>query len=1291
MKNFFPKTLRTAACAAALALSVASAVADYSSTLTSLSPVGYWRLNEPTQPVVPTYPLTNNSSAGSALNGLYYGVPTLQDVGAVSGDAGANFNGSSQYAEVPYAAALNPTGPFTVEFWAYPTNVSAGAKSSVVSRYIPVTGGPAGQRGYLFFANNGNTKWQFRVYDGAAGKTITAFDAPDVTLNTWQHVVGVFDGTAISIYINGTLGNLTNLVTSYVANTNTPMRIGAGTTEAAPTLFFPGVLDNVAIYPGVLTPSKIAAHYDAATTNAAGYKAQILADSPAAYYPLNEATLPPYIPYMATNSGTLGSALDGTYSGSGSTSGLAGPLRGQFAGFSSDNKSVGLNGTSGQISVPGFATSTDTATIVGWIKRNGTQVGTSPLLFQRASGSPATGLVVNFTDRLAYSWNDDAGSYNYNPGADFYLQDGVWTFAALTVTPTNATIYIGGTNGLKSATRTAAHAAHDFSGGPLAIGRDTGSTTRYVKGNLDEIAIFDQALDAATISNLFYSATPAIPMVTVSPAAPYYEGMAITFTAYGVGNVPVTYQWRKGGVNLSGKTASNLVLNNAATGDSGNYDVVVTGSSLSVTSAVSSISVVAGPPIIVQQPASVTRYEGAAAAFAVSVQGSVPWSFQWKKAGTTVISGATNSTYVIPHVTATDVGSYSVTITNPLGSVTSAAATLTVLPVDNYAAQVVYGGAGAYWQMNEKAGTNAFDYAGGLNCNIVGPVTNNVVSVRPPTYAGYSATNTCFAFAGGNTSDNLSTPTPLNFTNTSITMAAWVMPYNGLLAVTSDVNFVGSVGPDFGLNSAGTDGKVRAHPLWGSDTGLFFTPDMWNYVVVVWTPTGITFYVDNGDGNGLRTSSVSGTVNPSIWKGGPFFIGRQASRTDRGWPGQIDELALFDRALTSAEVTNLYLTAIVGPTAPNIVAPPQSQAVLVGQSASFTVGASGAAPMTYQWKHAGANIPGATSATLNLASVYYTDAGSYSCGVTNIIGGTLSQAASLTVSPFPQFANLTNELVLHLKFDGDVQDSSGRANHGTIVGATSYTSGKLGSALHYNTDVDNAIYNYVTLGTPTDFQFSTSTDFSVAYWVKFTGTPGDLPFLCSAANSWGGFGLTFAPSYGGGGWSYYVKGATTGVGLYGPDNSINDGNWHSLVHSFTRTGNALTYLDGTLVDTRSIAAVDDVDSGLPFNIGQDPTGSYGESGDATIDDLGVWRRALTATEAQSIYLVAQSYGTSFDTYGPLKLTLQKSGGNLELIWQTGTLQWADNVNGPYTNVPGATAPYYSVTPSAAKKFYRVQL
>ena len=1291
MKQKLPRILRASACAAALAFSVGSALADYSSTLAGLNPLGYWKLNEPSQPVVPTYPMANSSAAGAALDGLYYGVPTLQAAGAVAGNAAANFDSARfQYAEVPYSAALNPVGPFTVEFWAYPTNVSAGAKSGVVSRYIAVTGGPAGQRGYLFFANNGNTKWQFRVYDGAAGRTITAFDAPDVALDTWQHVVGVYDGSAISIYINGALGNLTNLVCTYVANTNTPLRIGAGTTETAPSLYFPGILDEVAVYPTALTPSEIAAHYAGATADPAGYAALIAAKNPAGYWRMNEGVLPPYVPYAATNSGSLLSALDGVYSLQGSTSGVAGPLRGQFAGFASDNKSVALNGTSGQIKIPGFATVTDTCTITGWIKRNGTQVGTSPLLFQRATGSPASGLVVNFTDRLAYSWNDDAGSYNYNPGADFYIQDGVWTFAALTVTPTNATIYIGGTNGLKSATRTAAHAVHDFSGGPLAIGQDTGSGTRYVKGNLDEIAIFDQALDAATISNLFYSATPAIPMVLRAPADPLYEGMSVSFTAYGVGNVPVTYQWRKGGSNISGKTASTLLLTNVTTIASGNYDVVVTGASLSVTSAVSAITVVAGPPIIVQQPVSATRYEGAAVTYAVTIQGSVPWSFQWKK-GVATITGATNSTYTIPTIQAADAGSYSVTISNPLGATNSAAATLTVLPVDNYAAQVAYNGAGAYWQMNETSGTTAFDYVGGYNCNIVGPVTNNVVSVRPPAHAGFSPTNTCFAFSGTNSADYLVTPAALNFTNTSITMAAWVMPYSGLLAVSSDVNFVNNVG-GMGLNSAGVDGKVRAHPLWWQDTGLTFAFDTWNYIVVIWTPSGQTFYLDNGDGSGLRASSVGGAIDPTTWKGKPFYIGRQADRTDRGWPGQIDELALFDRALTPAEVTNLHLNAISGPTAPNIIAQPASQTVVAGMPVAFTVGASGAAPMTYQWTHAGTNIPGATAKTLTIASTYYTDAGSYQVVAANGLGSPATSAtATLTVQAPPSFANLTNGLVLHLRFDGTPLDSSGRTNDGTAVDKTPgviYVPGKIGS-----TGAMVGTNGYVTIAASPDLTFGPTDSFSVAFWVKCGPGNNDVPIFGNAVNSTYQDGWVFSEDGGKIEWTLAGVGDPSSVIADPVPGSpiITDGVWHSVVAAFDRVENvAYTYVDGVQVDTRSLAGLGSLDSAFNPTFGDDPGGAYTwDPVTYQVDDVGIWRRALAPGEAIGIYAAGQ-IGQSFDVNGPALLTVKQSGGKLELIWQQGTLQSLDSIGGTWTDVIGAVAPYHVVTPGGAKKFYRVK-
>ena len=1267
--------------ASALALGgFAASGADYFTTLTNLNPVGYWRLNEPTQPVVPAYPMTNKSAAGAALNGLYRGVPSLGQPGALTTDTAAGFNGNGQYAEVPYSAALNPSGAFTVEFWAYPTNASSGAKAGVVSRYIPVAGagGPTGQRGYLFFANNGNTKWQFRVYDGAAGKTITAFDAPDVAADTWQHVVGVFDGSAISIYINGTLGNLTNLVCNYVANTNTPLRIGAGTTETAPSLYFPGTIDEVAVYPTALTAAQIAAHYDAATTNAAGYATQIAANNPAGYWRLNEPVLPPYVPFAATNVGSLGSAFDGTYSTSGSTSGVAGPVRGQFAGFASDNKAMALNGSSGQVTTPGLDWNTDTMTFAGWIKP--TAYNFAGLLFNR--GSSANGMHMESDGTLRYHWND--GQYGWN--SNLKLPIGQWTFAALVVTPTNAVMYMGSSTGLTTATNNVTHLV-TAGDGTFYIGSDRPG--RVLNGVIDEASVFYQALDRSQISNLFYSATPAIPLVTRTPVDPLYEGMTVSFAAYGVGSTPLTYQWRKGGINISGKTASTLVLTNVTTASSGNYDVVVTGSSLSVTSAVSAITVVAGPPIIVQQPASATRYQGAAVTFAVTIQGSVPWSFQWKK-GATAIAGATNAAYTIPSILAADAGSYTVTITNPLGSTNSAAATLTVLQADKYASQVVYTGARAYWQMDEKTGTTAYDYAGNYNCPIVGPVTNNVTSVVPPTYAGYSATNTCFALSGDSLG-YLSTPTVLNFTNTSITMAAWVMPYAGMLGITSDVNFVANVG-SVGLNSAGTDGTIRAHPLWWIDTGLTFNFDTWNFIVVIWTPTGQTFYLDNGDGAGLRNKTIGGTVDPATWQGRNFFIGRQADRTDRGWPGQIDELALFDRALTASEVQNLHTTAMSGPTAPSIVTQPVSQTVLAGQTASFNVGVVGALPISYQWKYAGANIPGATASTFTIPSPYYTDAGNYTVVAANGIGTpATSDSATLTVQPPETFAYLTNDLVLHLRFDGDYADTSGRANDASAPSSPpTFLSGKIGQGVHIASS-KTADNQYLQVSDAAgDLGFDETTSFSVGFWLKYTAPFNDVPIIGNALNSTWNFGWVFTDSATAGKIEYSLVSGINAIQDPVPGcPTINNGAWHHVLGVVDRTNKfASVYVDGAFAGSWSVDGLGSLVSVYSLTIGQDPTGIYG-SATFDMDDLGIWRRALTPGDASGIYAAGQ-IGQSFDVKGPLWVTIKNPGGKVELIWQTGTLQWVNKLGDTWQNVAGAVAPYYTVAPSEAKKFYRVK-
>ena len=88
-------------------------------------------------------------------------------------------------------------------------------------------------------------------------------------------------------------------------------------------------------------------------------------------------------------------------------------------------------------------------------------------------------------------------------------------------------------------------------------------------------------------------------------------------------------------------------------------------------------------------------------------------------------------------------------------------------------------------------------------------------------------------------------------------------------------------------------------------------------------------------------------------------------------------------------------------TAPSVIIPPQSQTIATGSNATFTVTASGSAPLGYQWRFNGTNLSGANASVFNLNNVQFTNAGNYSVLVTNTVDNVTSSIAILTVSNFP--------------------------------------------------------------------------------------------------------------------------------------------------------------------------------------------------------------------------------------------------------------------------------------------------
>jgi hypothetical protein len=113
-----------------------------------------------------------------------------------------------------------------------------------------------------------------------------------------------------------------------------------------------------------------------------------------------------------------------------------------------------------------------------------------------------------------------------------------------------------------------------------------------------------------------------------------------------------------------------------------------------------------------------------------------------------------------------------------------------------------------------------------------------------------------------------------------------------------------------------------------------------------------------------------------------------------------------------AEVTNPGdPTSKPSATAPSITTQPASQTVTAGANVTFTVAASGTAPLSYQWRKNGGNIAGATGTSLGLSSVTSANAGSYTVQVSNSAGSATSATATLTVNPAPVAPSITTQPV----------------------------------------------------------------------------------------------------------------------------------------------------------------------------------------------------------------------------------------------------------------------------------------
>ncbi|BDS08325.1 hypothetical protein NT6N_33650 [Oceaniferula spumae] len=161
-------------------------------------------------------------------------------------------------------------------------------------------------------------------------------------------------------------------------------------------------------------------------------------------------------------------------------------------------------------------------------------------------------------------------------------------------------------------------------------------------------------------------------------------GTTATFTCVALGSSAITYQWYKNGTplsdagDISGSSADTLVISNIVEANEGDYTCVIINNSGTETSDVAALNVLGSPEIISLSP-SADILEGQPTTLSVEAIGAGSLSYQWQKNGSDV-SGATTASLEIPNPTTADAGNYTVTISNTLGSVTSAEITLNIAP-----------------------------------------------------------------------------------------------------------------------------------------------------------------------------------------------------------------------------------------------------------------------------------------------------------------------------------------------------------------------------------------------------------------------------------------------------------------------------------------------------------------------------------------------------------------------------------------------------------------------------------
>ena len=160
------------------------------------------------------------------------------------------------------------------------------------------------------------------------------------------------------------------------------------------------------------------------------------------------------------------------------------------------NQAIALNDKEDYVVIPPMNLKTDRITITLWLKTE--EIILNPGLVFNREGASAAGFWLGSGNDLRYNWNGAQATWIWD--SNLIVPNQTWTFAALTVDPEKATIYMHDGTSMKSATQQYGHSVEGFAD-VTYIGYDPRWGT--IKGAIDEVRIYNEALDAKEIEAIY--------------------------------------------------------------------------------------------------------------------------------------------------------------------------------------------------------------------------------------------------------------------------------------------------------------------------------------------------------------------------------------------------------------------------------------------------------------------------------------------------------------------------------------------------------------------------------------------------------------------------------------------------------------------------------------------------------------------------------------------------------------------------------------------------------------------